>query len=172
MTDLNSLFDIVTRDPHPNALAGLMVILDVKNPPAVGAGGTPTPGTIERGHVLMMDPADGRAILGDSTGHIATDPQFYVYCVDGDTDYDGALMHRVTCIEGGMQLKTDKYDTTIAAVNYHPGASLTVGTAGGSNDGLLIPLTGATEPILGWVGPDGIHSDGTLDVLVPQGRSR
>jgi hypothetical protein len=36
MSLLNSHFDIITEDPHPNALAGLMVMLGVANPPAPG----------------------------------------------------------------------------------------------------------------------------------------
>ena len=171
MSDLRAtaLFDITTRDPHPNALAGLMVILDVKNPPPVGLGGTPTPGTIVKGNVLMMDSADGKAILGDSALHIpATAPQMYVFEVDGDTDLDGAFLHRVTCIEGGMQMKTDQYDTGGGA--YLAGEALTVGT--GAQVGILVHLAGLAEPLLGFVGPGGVLPDGSLDVIVPQGRCR
>jgi hypothetical protein len=64
-------------------------------------------------------------------------------------------------------MKTEKYAIGAGLL---PGQALTVGT--GAQVGLLIPLTGAGEPILGWVGPKGVNSDGTLDVIMPQGRSR
>ena len=172
MSDLRTtaLFDITTRDPHPNALAGLMVILDVLNPPAVSGSGTPTPGTIVKGNVLEMDPSTGKAILGDSIGHTATTPKLYVFAVDGDTDLDGAFLHKVTCVEGGMQMKTDQYE--LGAGSYDPGVALTVGTVGSGTAGQLTILTGAGEPLLGFVGPGGVLPDGSLDVIVPQGRCR
>jgi hypothetical protein len=165
MTALNSVFDIITRDPHPNALASLMVILDVNSPPAVTDPGTPSPGTTVPGMIVEMNVA-GKLIPGDQAGHAAATPKMYLVAVDGDVDYDGAFLHKVTCLEGGLEMKTDQY---VAGV-YNPGDPLTVDT--GANVGKLLKLTGAGEPLLGFVGPDGINSDGTLDVIMPQGRGR
>jgi hypothetical protein len=165
MSNLNSLFDITTRDPHPNALASLMVILDVSGAPGPGTGGTPTPGTIGPGTIVMMDGA-GEAVLGDSAGHAAVSPIMYMVVVDGDMDYDGAFLHKITCLEGGLQMKT----TAFVAGVYTPGQALTVGAA--ATAGQLLGLTGAGEPLIGWVGPNGVNSDGSLDVIMPQGRSR
>jgi hypothetical protein len=167
MSNLNAKFDLITRDPHPNALASLMVVLDVKNPPPVTTPGTPAPGVIAAGHIIMIDSATGKAVLGDKAGHAAATPLMYMVAVDGDMDFDGAFLHRITCLEGGLEMKTEKYAIGGGLL---PGQALTVGT--GAQAGLLIPLTGAGEPILGWVGSNGVNSDGTLDVIMPQGRSR
>jgi len=165
MSNLTSVFDIVTRDPHPNALASLMVILDVDSPPAVTDPGTPAPGSIAPGMIVEMN-SSGKLILGTSTGNVtATAPKMYLVAVDGDIDYDGAFLHRVTCLEGGLQMKTDQFVTA----TYTPGQPLTVGTGGTA--GKLLGLTGADEPVLGWVGPDGL-SNGVLDVIMPQGCGR
>jgi len=167
MSNLNSLFDIVTRDPHPNALASLMVILDVAGAPGPGTGGTPTPGTIGPGTIIMMD-ANGQAVLGDNATWTTATPIMYMVAVDGDMDYDGAFLHRITCLQGGLQMKTQEYDT--GAGPYAPGMPLTVGTAGSA--GQLIPLTLAGQPLLAYVGPNGVNSDGTLDVVMPQSNGR
>jgi len=168
MSNLNSLFDIVTRDPHPNALASLMVILDVSGAPGPGTGGTPTPGTIRPGTIVMMDAA-GEAVLGDRATWTANDPFMFAVAVDGDMDYDGAFLHRITCLEGGLEMKTEQY---VAGV-YNPGEPLTVGTVGDA--GLIERMTvgaGAGEPLIGFVGPNGVNSDGTLDVIMPQSNGR
>lgn len=167
MSNLNSLFDIVTRDPHPNALASLMVILDVATPPPVTVAGTPTPGTIGPGTIVMMD-ANGDAILGDRAAWGLATPFMFAVAVDGDMDYDGAFLHRLTCLEGGLQMKTEQYDT--GAGPYVPGAPLTVGTVGTA--GQLEPLTLAGQPLVAFVGPNGVNSDGTLDVIMPQSNGR
>lgn len=165
MANLNSLFDIITRDPHPNALASLMMVLDVAGAPGPGAGGTPSPGTLRPGHIIMMD-ASGEAVLGDTAAWTAATPILYMVAVDGDTDYDGAFLHRITCLTGGLQMKTEQF---VAGV-YTPGQPLTVGTAGTA--GTLLGLTAANEPLVAFVGPNGVNADGTLDVVMPQSNGR
>ena len=165
MSNLNSLFDLVTRDPHPNALASLMVILDVANAPGPALSGTPTPGTVRPGTIVMMD-SNGEAVLGDKAAWAAATPIMYMVAVDGDMDYDGAFLHRITCLEGGLQMKTEQF---VAGV-YTPGQPLTVGTGGTA--GQLVGLTLAGEPLLAFVGPNGVNSDGTLDVIMPQSNGR
>lgn len=165
MSRLNSNFDITTRDPHPNALASLMVILDVSGAPGPAPSGTPTAGSIEPGNIIMMD-ASGEAVLGDRAAWTAATPIMYVTAVDGDVDLDGAFMHRITCLQGGFQMKTEQY----VAAPYTPGQPLTVGT--GATVGQLEGLTLADQPLIGFVGPNGVASDGTLDVIVPQNNGR
>ena len=165
MSDLNSLFDIVTRDPHPNALASLMVILDVSGASGPGTGGTPTPGTIGPGTIIMMD-SSGEAVVGDSASWATSTPIMYMVAVDGDMDYDGAFLHRITCLQGGLQMSTEEF----VAGTYTPGEPLTVGTT--TEVGLLLGLTSAAEPLLGFVGPNGVNANGTLDVIMPQSNGR
>ncbi|RKY28718.1 MAG: hypothetical protein DRP83_00020 [Planctomycetota bacterium] len=165
MSNLNSLFDIVTRDPHPNALASLMVILDVAGAPGPAPSGTPVAGTIGPGTIVMMDAA-GEAVLGDSGAWAAATPIMYMVAVDGDMDYDGAFLHRITTLEGGLQMKTEQF---VAGV-YVPGQPLTVGT--GPTAGQLLGLTLAGEPLVAFVGPNGVNADGTLDVIMPQSNGR
>lgn len=166
MSNLNSHFDIVTRDPHSNALASLMVILDVASVPTpIAPSGTPNPGTIGPGTIVMMDAA-GEAVLGDSAAWSTATPIMYMVAVDGDMDYDGAFLHRLTCLEGGLEMNTEEYVPGV----YTPGQPLTVGTVGTA--GQLTGLTLAGEPLLAFVGPNGVNSDGTLDVIMPQGNGR
>jgi hypothetical protein len=165
MSNLNTHFDLVTRDPHPNALASLMVILDVAGAPGPAPSGTPVAGTIGPGTIVMMDAA-GEAVLGDRAAWATDTPIMYLVAVDGDMDYDGAFLHRITTLEGGLQMSTEQF---VAGV-YTPGMPLTVGTA--ATAGLLEPLTLAGQPLLAFVGPNNINADGTLDVIMPQSNGR
>lgn len=165
MSNLNSHFDIVTRDPHPNALASLMVILDVAGAPGPAPSGTPVAGVISAGTIVMMDGA-GEAVLGDRAAWTTATPIMYMAAVDGDMDYDGAFLHRITTLEGGLEMNTEQF---VAGV-YTPGMPLTVGTIG--TVGQLEPLTLAGQPLLGFVGPNGVNADGTLDVIMPQSNGR
>jgi len=164
MTLLNSKFDVTSRDPHPNALAGLVIILDVADAPARDEYGTPTAGDIEPGHIVEMD-TNGEAILAQGPVIGSAAPKLFAITVDGDVDHDGAAAHRITCIVGGGQFKTDKYVST----SYTISAPLAVGTS--SNAGLLIPWTAATQQVYGYVGPEGLNTTTSLlDVIIPQGR--
>ncbi len=176
MADLTSLFDIVTRDPHPNALAGLMAILDVAGAPAPALSGTPTPGNIFPGHLVEMD-GNGEAVLADGVGG-GTQKLWFV-AVDGDRDYDGAFLHRLTCLQGGGELSTDQYHVGSPIITYTPGAALTAGDGAGTTYAtdttgqfILASAVGATAQVYGFVGPNGVNANGTLDVLLPQGYGR
>jgi hypothetical protein len=173
MTQLNSKFDVVSRDPHPNARAGLMVILDVEGatgPYGVGAPntGTPIPGNIAAGMIVVMN-ASGRAIVADNVAALTDAPQMFYVAIDGDMDYDGAFVHRITTIQGGMEIVTDLF----VADAYLPGDKLTCGDSAG-----LVDYSGyfrkavATEQIYGLVGSDGLNTiENTLHVIIPQGIS-
>ncbi len=164
MTLLNTKFDIDTHDPHSNALAGLMQVLEVKNPPAPSASGTPTPGTIGAGTIVIMD-TDGKAIPADNDDAKTHAPACFFVAVDGDMDLDGAFVHKITCIQGGCEMTVENYVTAA----YTPGQLLTCGhTAGGSVGEWRAAATG--EQIYGIVGPRGLDTvNSTLDVFLPQG---
>lgn len=176
MSNLNSKFDIVSRDPHPNARAGLMVVLDVHGAtgPYVGAGssGTPIPGVIAPGSIVVMEQTTntGEAILANNADVDTAFPTLMFITVDGDMDFDGAYSHRITCIQGGCEIVTDLF----APDSYNPGDMLTCGDD-------AVPLTDhrgyfrkavATEQIYGIVGSDGLDTvENVLHVIIPQGLS-
>jgi hypothetical protein len=170
MTLLNSQFDVISRDPHKNAQAGLMVVLDVEGATSpygsLPASGTPVAGVIPAGSIVVMN-ANGKAVPADND--ILTAPQMLFITVDGDMDYDGAFVHKLTCIQGGgeFQLDTNNY----VAGAYAPGDMLTCGDAGTSSVGMFRVAAGG-EQIYGMVGPDGQDSvKYTLAIIIPQGIS-
>jgi hypothetical protein len=163
MTQLSSKFDIISHDPHPAALASQMVVLEVKNAPAPAPSGTPTPGTILPGTIVIMDPADGKAIVADNADAKTNAPCMFFVAIDGDVDYDGAFVHKLTAMAGGGELEVENY---VAAV-YQPGDMLTCGN--GADAGKW-RAAAAGEQIYGVVGPNGLDSvNNVLDVIVPQG---
>lgn len=177
MTQLNSKFDVVSRDPHPNARAGLMVILDVEGAvgpygPGAPGTGTPVPGNIAAGMIVVMN-ANGRAEIADNNpappGNVAAPEMLYV-TVDGDRDFDGAFVHRLTTIHGGMEIVTELF---VPGLGYTPGTKLTCGDSTGvvNYSGYFRPAV-AGEQIYGMVGSDGLDTvENTLHVIIPQGIS-
>lgn len=173
MTQLNSKFDVVSRDPHPNAKAGQMVILDVEGalgPYAPGGpdSGTPIPGSIYQGMIVVMN-TSGKAVVADNANALTNAPQMFYVTVDGDRDFDGAFVHRLTCISGGCEIVTDLYVPDA----YVPGDKLTCGDSAGPTDysGYFRKAV-AGEQIYGMVGSDGLNTiEGVLHVIIPQGIS-
>lgn len=154
MSQLNSKFDIVSVD-NPVALAALAQVLPVDSPPALGLNGTPQAGTIPPGAIVVMN-SSGKAVLGST----AADPQLVFVTVDGNTDFSGAFVQKLTCLHGGVTIKTDQF----LAGAYLPGLPVTF-SAGKVK---LKSLSG--EQIIGFVGPGGLDSvEGVLEVILPQG---
>jgi len=170
MTLLNSQFDVISRDPHPNARAGLMVVLPVKDAPSpydsLPASGTPVAGDIPPGACIMMN-SSGEAELADNDDALTNAPALLFITVDGDMDYDGAFVHRITCIQGGgeFQLDTNNFKTD----TYNPGDKMTCDDVGTGTPGRFRKATSG-EAIYGIVGPAGADTQkGTLNILIPQG---
>jgi hypothetical protein len=153
MTQLSSKFDIISHDPHPAALASQMVVLAVAGAPGPAPSGTPTPGAITAGTIVVMN-ASGEAIPADNDNASTDAPCMMFVAIDGNVDYDGAFVHKITCMAGGGELEVENY----VAAAYVPGEMLTCGHA----------ATG--EQIYGVVGPQGLDTvNNVLDVIVPQG---
>lgn len=153
MSMLNSKFDIVSVD-NPTALAALAQVLPVDSPPALGPNGTPQAGTIPPGAIVVMNTV-GKAVLGTT----AADPQLVFVTVDGNMDYSGAFVQKLTCLHGGVTIKTDQFIPGA----YQPG--LAVSFSAGK-----VKLRAAGEQIIGFVGPGGNNLvDGVLEVILPQG---
>ena len=164
MTQLESKFDVISHDPHPAALASQMVVLDVKNPPSPQPSGTPTPGSIYPGTIVIMD-TDGKAIPADNDDAKTDAPCLMFVAIDGDVDYDGAFVHKMTCMAGGGELLVENY----VSDTYQPGDMLTCGHAGGTSIGKWRKAASG-EQIYGVVGPEGLDTvNEVLDVIVPQG---
>jgi hypothetical protein len=109
--------------------------------------------------------ANGEAIPADNDDASTDAPCMMFVAVDGDVDYDGAFVHKITCIAGGSRYVVENY----VAAAYTPGQMLTCGHAGGTSVGQW-RAAAAGEQIYGVVGPDGLDAvNNILDVIVPQG---
>jgi hypothetical protein len=168
MSILTSGFDVITHDPPENAKAALALVLSVYNPPAVSSSGTPTAGTIPAGSIVVMN-STGYAIPADNDAATTNAPVLMFITIDGDMDYDGSFVHKLTCIQGGIEILTPQYFVT----TYAPGAMLTCGHAGSSPVSTgKFRAVGSGEQIYGVVGPRGVNATtGLLDVIIPQGIS-
>ena len=161
MSLLNSKFDIVSVD-NPLAVAALAQVLEVDNPPAIGVNGTPTPGTIPPGAIVMMN-SSGKAVLATSINPLAALPVLPFVTIDGNMDYSGAFVQKLTVFAGGYTMKTDQY--TNAA--FLPGLPVTF--AAGKVVLMVIGDLGIKQ-VFGFVGPGGLDTvEGVLEVIVPQG---
>lgn len=169
MSLLNSKFDIVSVD-NPVSLASLAQVLPTAAA-TFSPEGTPVPGTFSPGAIVTMT-SGGVAQLGTATAA----PQLVFVTVDGDTDYSGSFVRKLTVLHGGVSIKTDQYkalDGSAVAIAYAPGAPLSF------NAGKLVTLANAVasgpaglaisnaQPV-GFVGPEGLK-DGVLHAILPQG---
>lgn len=172
MTILNSQFDVISHDPLKTARAGLMTVLEVDgavNPySSLPASGTPVAGDIPAGTIVVMK-NNGKAIVADNDDASTDAPQMFFVTVDGDQDYDGAFVHKLTCIQGGCELRLDT-DNFVAG-SYSPGDKLTCGDVGTTSEGKFRAATSG-EQIYGMVGSEGQDTvNNTLHVIIPQGIS-
>ena len=172
MSILNNSFSVISHDPHPAAGASLVTILTAANAPGpyltTTSSGTPNPGDIFPGAIVVMD-ANGEAILADNDAAITNAPAMFFVAVDGDQDLDGSFVHKVTCIQGGCELRLG-VDNYVPGV-YTVGQKLTCGDVGTASEGMF-RVAAATEQIYGIVGQDGQNAtNNTLHVILPQGIS-
>ncbi len=170
MTILNSLFDIIGHDPHANARAGLMTVLAVEGfagPYAsLPASGTPVAGDIPAGAIVVMN-ANGNAVMADNDDALTNAPTMLFVTVDGDQDYSGAFVGKLTCIQGGAEFQLDPEN--FVAGTYTPRQWLTCGDTTTTTVGKF-RAAASGEQIYGMVGQLGQDTTkGTLHVIIPQG---
>lgn len=172
MTNLNSQFDVISHDPHSNARAGLMVVLAVEGASgpysSLPASGTPIPGNIPAGACIAMN-TNGNAVLADNDDALTSAPALLFITVDGNQDYDGAFVHKITCIQGGGEFQLDT--NNFVSDTYAPGDKLSCGEASGAADTSgMFRKAASGEQIYGIVGPDGQDTTkNTLRIIIPQG---
>lgn len=181
MSLLNSKFDICSVE-NPLAVAALAQVLAVDYGAAAGlysTNGTPqTPASaaLPPGTVVVMG-ADGKAVKGDAPVLFiegaagngkeldgTVDPVLPWVTIDGNTEYSGAFVRKVTVLQGGFTMLTDQFDAT--AGTFDIGKPVTF--AGGK----IVPRKGAhaLKQIYGFVGPDGHNTvTGVVQVVIPQG---
>ncbi len=170
MSLLNNKFQVRSHDCHASAQAALMVVLDVEGfagPYAsLPASGTPQPGAIFPGAIVVMN-ASGNAALADNDDASTDAPALLFTAVDGDQDLDGSFVGKVTCLQGGMELELDV--TNFVAGVYTPGDFLTVGHAGGPSIGQFRAAASGEQiyAAVGSRGQDAVNS--ILHVIVPAG---
>lgn len=160
MSILNSKFDITSVD-NPVALAALAQVLVVPGGMTLNSEGTPVAGVIPAGAVVVMDIADGTAILGTTADVVANrlNAKMAFITIDGNKDFSGSFVQKLTVLHGGFTMKTDQY----TAGAFAPGKPVSF-SAG------KIIVAGATDQIIGVVGPAGLDAvNGVLEVIVPQG---
>ena len=150
-----------------------MVVLAVEGAPgpysALPASGTPVAGDIPAGAIVAMN-TNGNAVLADNDDALTNAPAMLYVTVDGDKDYDGAFVHRLTCIQGGAEYTLDPEN--FVTDTYAPGDFLTCGDTTGTSVGQFRKTSGSGEQIYGMVGSDGYDSvKNTLHVIIPQGIS-
>jgi hypothetical protein len=190
MSLLNSKFDITSVE-SPLAVAALAQVLEVAVGPASGLytgadvpnnfmGGTPLPGAnlLVPGTIVMMDAA-GKAVKAEApllfvegaAGNgkeidAVLDPVMPFVTIDGNTDYSGSFVRKLTVFQGGFTMQTDQLDAT--AGTFDIGKPVTFSA------GKVVPRKGAHagKQIYGFVGPAGHDTvSQTLQVIVPQGAS-
>jgi hypothetical protein len=165
MSLLNSKFDIVSVD-NAVSLASLAQVLTTGTM-SLNTNGTPVAGTIQPGMLVMMN-SSGTAVLAQSptknpftAGGADGNPVLIFVTVDGDVDYSGAFVKKITCLHGGVTIKTDQYN----AGAYVPGAPV-VANAGKFD----LATADEVKQIVGFVGPNGLDAtNGVLEVILPQG---
>jgi hypothetical protein len=182
MSLLASKFDIQSVD-NPLAVAALAQVLEV----AVGAtsglysggtvatdfsGGTPLTGAVSIPPGTIVEIAStGLAAVATSTV-AGTElvapgvPKLLFVAIDGNTDYSGAFVRKVTVLHGGMTIVTDQYLTSVAG--YVPGEPVHVVAGKIARADSAGAIVGART--FGFVGPLGLNvATGVLQVIVPQG---
>jgi hypothetical protein len=182
MTILTSKFNFNGHDPHRAALGSLTTVLAVHGATGPystpGGSGTPVIGPVFRGAIVCMDLAgSGEAVLADNDATVVAfqasgTRTMYFVAVDGDQDFDGAFVHKVTCIQGGVEILTDQFTADPGLV---PGAPLRPGGTGAGDVGMFVLATpsivpAADEQVYGYVGSEGVNATtGLLHVIIPQG---
>lgn len=201
MSILTSKFDIQSVET-PLAVAAVAQVLDVNVGAVSGlysgtssandfSGGTPQVGatSIPPGAIVKMN-ASGQAVLADApilwthdasdTGNanlmtrdfrVSTILPFVV--IDGNTDFAGRFVRKVTALHGGMTISTDQYSTD---ANLGQGSAdvqtFAVGAPVSFLQGKIVPALGASlaRQSIGFVGPAGLDTvNGVLQVIIPQG---
>jgi uncharacterized protein GlcG (DUF336 family) len=160
MSILNSKFDIVSVD-NPVALAALAQVLTVPGGMTLNSEGTPVAGVIPAGAIVRMDTTTGEAVLATTADVVASrlNAVMTFVTIDGNKDFSGSFVQKLTVLNGGFTMLTDQYD----AGAYTPGKLVSFNAG-------KIKLAAATDQIIGAVGPAGLDAVlGVLQVIVPQG---
>jgi len=162
MSILNSKFDIVSVD-NPVALAALAQVLTVPGGMTLNSEGTPVAGSIPAGTIVAMD-SSGFAVPAGTLDVVANrlNAQMVFVTIDGNKDFSGAFVQKLTVLHGGFTMLTDQYDVASGALN-QPGWLVTF-KAG------KVHRATANDQLFGVVGPAGLDAvNGVLQVIVPQG---
>lgn len=162
MSILSSKFDIVSVD-NPLAVAALAQVLAVPGGMTLSSEGTPLPGSIPAGAIVTMD-GSGQAVLATTGNVVASrlNAQMVFVAIDGNKDFSGSFVQKLTVLHGGFTMKTDQYDVASGALNV-PGTLVTFKSG-------KVHAAGANDQLLGVVGPSGLDAvNSVLEVIVPQG---
>jgi hypothetical protein len=163
MSLLASKFDIVSVD-NPLAPAALAQVLKVTGGETFTVNGTPVAGTIPAGTIVTMDHTTGCAVVGATVNISNTQKELAFVVIDGNMDFSGSFVQKLTVLQGGFTMQTDQYHTGV----YTPGLPVTWGLNEAGKIDLMTDRT--TQQLLGFVGPNGLDAvNSILEVIIPQG---
>lgn len=169
---IDSKFSLTGNVPQEGALGGIFIDLEPKEvadaflagtgPSVPDSGGTPTTGTFEEGHIVVCN-SNGNWELMTSGDITAAHVQLPFVVFSGNTNFSGRATGKLSAFHGQGRFDTTKY----GAGTFTPGRPLV------ASAGLLIPkaAVGDSIQIVAFVGPDGLRSNGVLDVVMPAGVS-
>lgn len=165
--DFTNTYRLITETPKPGAMACLGIstqyakeVSDALAVGTVGGAGQPdanwvyTAGTIRPGQGVQMTSA---AVweLGTSPDVSAALPKALFFVHEGDKDFTGRYVGRLTALRGLARFKT----SAISGSSFSPGDALYM-----SSGNFVLKVNGDHRQIVGWVGPDGLRN-GLLDVM-------
>lgn len=175
MSILTDKFQMVTKDPLPGAYGGLWDVLvprEMYDASASGSGpgvpdsaGTVEAGTLLPGTLLMMD-STGSLVKAVSPNVSSAMPVMIWVAMEGDVDYSASYAGMVTVVHGGMRVETTLF---VAGSSYTPGVPLIAASGGDAGKLDVKAAAGDHIQIVGYVGPNGVNSDGVLDAYLVQG---
>lgn len=165
MSLLASKFDIVSVD-NPIAYAALAQVLPVSGGMSLNGNGTPVAGSIPPGTIVTLASTGFAAVattgvVSSATSANQANKQMVFVTIDGNEDFSGSFVQKLTVLQGGFTMLTDQYNVT----SYSPGMLVTFDT------GKIKPANASgADQVIGIVGPAGLDTvNGVLQVIVPQG---
>lgn len=165
--DFTNTYQLMTETPKPGAMACLGLsnyyakeVSDALAAGTVGGPGQPDaqwiiqPGTIRPGQGIQMT-SGGTWELGTSPLVNAALPKPLFFVHEGDKDFSGRYLGRLTALRGLARFKTSAYSGS----SFAPGDALYL-----SSGNFTLKVQGDNRQIVGWVGPDGLRNS-LLDVI-------
>lgn len=165
--DFTNTYQILTETPKDGAYACIALsTLYAKEVADAMAAGTPggygmpdsqwvyQQGTIRPGQGIQLT-TGGQWELGTSPTVNSALPKALFFVHEGDKDFTGRYMGKLTALRGLARFKT----SAISGSTFSPGDALYM-----SSGNFVLKVQGDNRQLVGWVGPEGLRN-GLLDVM-------